>query len=874
MINHHIPSAFYRLFEWFCRPELFEELQGDLEEAFEENSALYGISRARSVYRKEVLKMMRPSVFRYWRIPVAFNHAIMFRNYFKTSYRSLMKTPVTSFINIFGLSIAIGICVFVYSYARWTYSTDQFHKNKDQVYLATFLANRDGSLRQHGQTPRPLGEMLRGDFPQVRKMCRIEDRNAVVKHGDNVFHERIRYVDHQFLELFTFPLKWGIAGSLADVSSIILSEEMAIKYFGDENPLGQELVVKLDESRSKSFRITGVAAAFPDAHTIDFDFLINFENLRLLDYDFADWSAFVSATLIQVDNPSDLETIKQGMEKYKVLQNEAVREAWAIDSFAFEPLATLHERSEHIKTDISRSSADNYTTVIFFSVIGTFLLALACFNYINISIVSAAKRLKEIGVRKTIGATRQIVIVQFLAENVVVTFFALILGIILGATLFIPWFEQVWHFNMGFTLNDFNLWIYLPLIMLITALASGIYPAFYISKFETIRILKGSVQFGKRNPLTKLFLGFQLVLACILITSAVMFAQNTSYLTKRSWGYDQKSVLYANVPDLSAFEQLRAVMSQNPDVLSISGSTHHIGKNNTIAVIDMPDRPYEVDQFSVDGSYFETMGLQLTKGRTFKAHHENDKQAVVVNESLVRSMALVDQPVGSDEGSSPVGQVFRLDSMRYEIIGVVADFHHYSFSNKVRPAIFTMADPEPYHYLSIQVRSGSEREAYRALQAQWTSLFPEIPFQGGYQEDVWGNYFLAAGLHTRVLTNVAFIAVLLATLGLYGLMTLNVAGRVREFSIRKVLGAGLHHITASIAGQYMLLFVMALTLGAPVSYVLIKLLIEFAYAYHMPINFSGVTIAVAILMLVLLTTISIQIRKVLQSNPVRGLKVE
>lgn len=866
MRKTNIPAAFKRFFAWFCKPELFEELEGDLEEAFEENKTLRGASYARSVYRREVIRMLRPSVFRYLRLPAFFNHTIMFRNYFKVSLRALMKNPLSSFINITGLSMAIGIAVFAYAFARWTYSTDQFHEHKNEVYLVTFLADRDGSLQQHGQTPRPLGEMLKEDFASVKKMCRVEDRPVVVKNGDNVFHERLRYTDPTFLEMFTFPLKWGSAASLYDPNSIILSEAMAVKYFGEENPLGKTVLVKFDNARGKPFTVTGVAEAFPVARTISFGFLVNFENLQLADstYNQHDWAELVHATFVQVNDPADIRMMEAGMEKYTLAQNQVVADDRAIDSFAFEPLATLNERSEYIKDDISRSSADNLTTIVFLVVIGGFILLLACFNYINMAIVSAARRLKEIGIRKTIGATRGIVIVQFLVENVVVTSFALILGIVLAMTVFIPGFEQMWHFSMGFSLTDANLLLYLPVILLITAIASGIYPAFYISRFEVVKIMKGSVQFGKRNPLTKILLCIQLVFACIFISSAVMFSQNTSYLTKRSWGYEQEGAMYAEVADYASFEQLKTAMAQHPDVLSMAGAAHHVGKRHLSVVAHTPDRHYDTDQLSVDGQYFETMGLRLKDGRTFNTHFESDKLTAVVNESFVTNTGLED----------PVGKLFKIDNVQCEIIGVVSDFHSYNFENKVNPTIFGLADKEDYRYLCMRVQQGAEREAYQALQTQWVELFPEIPFQGGYQEDVWGNYFTEIGIYSRVWHIFAFIVVLLASLGLYGLMTLNVTGRVREFSIRKVLGATLQNIAVVITRQYMILFGIALSIGAPLSCLFVKWLLTFAFNYHMPINFSSTAIAVAALLMVLLISVAIQVRNLGKFNPVKGLKVE
>lgn len=857
------PLEFLR---FFVKEKYLEEIEGDMEEIFFENVERLSLKNARRIYTIEMVRLIRPILLKNLKPTSTLNQYPMFKNYFKTSFRGLMKTPLNSFINIFGLSMAIGFCLFAYSFAQWTYRTDQFHKNKNEVYLATFMADRDGVMQQHGRTPRPLGEMLREDFANIKKVCRVEDRSVVLKYKDNVFHERVRFTDPEFLEMLTFPLKWGTTSSLADINSIILSEEMSNKYFGEENPIGHDILMKFDDKRSKAFKITGVAEAFPKAHTIDFDFLVNFENFRASDpgYDFTDWSKFVNATLIQVDNPSDVKGIEEGMDKYRILQNEEAQEDWAISSFTLEPLATLHERSEEIKDDISWSTRDNAETIIYLSIIGVLLLALACFNYINIAIVSAAKRLKEIGVRKTIGATRRIVIVQFLMENIVITFFALIVGLVLGVTIFIPGFEKMWLFSMGFKLTDATLWVYLTSILLLTGIAAGIYPAFYISKFQVVKIIKGSVQFGQKNPLTKLFLGFQLIIACILITSAVMFTQNTAYLSERSWGYNQEAVLYVSVPDHASFEQLNAVMAQDPNVLFTSGSSHHLGRDYTTTVVHMPDRQYEVDQLSVDANYFETMGLHLQQGRVFKDNYASDNQAVVVNELFVKTIA----------SSKPIEQLLKIDSIQYVIVGVVSDFHNRSFSNKVRPTIFKVSNREEYRYLSMKVRSGSEQRTYKALQTQWAKLFPETPFQGGFQEDVWGNYFVGLGIHATFWKVIAFIAVLLASLGLYGLVRINLAGRVKEFSIRKILGAGIENIAAIIMQQYALLFAIALIVGAPLSFILIKLLIVTAYEYHMPISYSGVTIAVTILIFTVLTTISIQIRKVSRSNPVNGLNVE
>jgi hypothetical protein len=413
-------------------------------------------------------------------------------------------------------------------------------------------------------------------------------------------------------------------------------------------------------------------------------------------------------------------------------------------------------------------------------------------------------------------------------------------------------------------LTDPVLWLYLPAVLLLTSLASGMYPSLYISRFEVVGILKGSVKFGRNNPLTRIFLGLQLLLACVFITGSVMFTQNSLYLAGRSWGYDPSETLYAVVPDQAAYEKLSARLAQHPDVLSVAGSSHHVGKSNATTVLHLPGRPYEVDQLSVGPLYFQTLGLQLAAGRVFGEHSESDKQAVVVNQVLVSNMGW----------QQPVGQRFKIDGIAHEVIGVVKDFHSYNFAKSVRPTIFRLAPEAEYRYLLLKARPGAAAKAYRALQAQWAALLPETPFAGGHQEDVWGNYFEAIAIHGIVWRVFAFIAVALAGLGLYGLVTLNVAGRVREFSIRKVLGAGVRNIAGNITRPYVVLFAAALVPGVPVSYGLMKLFIESAYTYHKPVDYAGVVVAVAVLLLVLLAAVCSQVGKVAKSNPVTGLKAE
>lgn len=851
-----------KLLRLFIKGKYLEEIEGDMEEIFRENAEKRSISYAKRAYVIDTLKLLRPILIK--GLKLRSGSADMFANYFKISYRSLFKNPLTSFINVFGLSVALGICLVVYAYMEYDYNIDQFHENKHKVYLATFFSDRDGDVHQYGLAPRPLGEMLRDDFAQVKKVCRVEDRNVVVKYNDNVFRERVRYTDPEFLEMLTFPLTSGSARSLGDLNSIILSHDMAVKYFGDEEAIGKELTVIFSENVKKTFRVAGVAKEFPKSHDIDFDFLLNFENIKIADqaYDLSDWASFSNAALVQIDDPSLVPVIEKGMDKYLSLQNQAQPD-WTVSSFALEPLSTLHERSANIRNAIV--SDGNVEGRIGMPIIAIFMIVLACFNYINIAIVSAAKRLKEIGIRKVIGANRIKVAVQFITENVVITSFALTIGLALAMFVFVPWFVSFSGWPLELKLVNQNLWIFIIGLLMFTGIASGIYPAIYISRFDAVKIFKGSLRFGRKNPLTKVFLALQLIVACVTITAGVVFTQNNSFQYSRSWGYNQNSVLYSAVPDHAAFERLKASMIQDPNIISISGSADHLGKSMSTAILRKPSgEQYEVSRLSVDANYINTMEMELIAGRSFNENSENDYHSIIVNELFLKNVGI----------ENPIGLSFGIDSMKYEVIGVLKDFHAKNFFNKVTPTILTLAREDNFRFISFRVKPGTELQESSVLQENWAKLYPEIPFLGGHQEDVWSSYFHSVDRSERFNNVIATIAVLLASLGLYGLVTLNVSGRVREFSIRKALGAGIGNITSVIVHQYILLTVIALVIGAPVSYIFTRAYLDMLFAYPMPMGYSGVIIALVILVCVMLAVIFSQVIKLIKLNAVEGLKAE
>ncbi len=787
----------------------------------------------------------------------------MFRNYFKTSLRNLIKNPLSSVINVLGLAAAIGCCMVVYAYLTMEFTAEDQHLKADRIFMVKSLVDRDGEAEWFGISPTPIGLSLKQDFPQISKMCRIEDRNVVVKREQNVFQEWTRMVDPEFLEMFDFNMIRGNASPLEDRGNVIINEKMVKKYFGDENPLGQTVNMRFPGSKNIPLKVTGVVRIEPMSTSFEFDFLTNFSLLEIADPDFSetDWSENINGTFILMDDPKDIETITGNIRAYSELTNSVQKDFDFMD-FDFEPVATLYERSHDIRWDISRQADVEGQWIL--SVIAILMLALACLNYLNIAISSAVKRLKEIGIRKVIGASRQRLILQFMVENILLAFIALVMGIILGGTFFLPGLNNVFAIEMGLDVLDPVFFVFIIALLLLTAISSGAYPAMYISSFQVVSILKGKLIFGRKNLLSRIFLSFQFVIACLAVVCGVLFTLNTNYQMERPWGYEQKSAMMVRVENSNDLLQLKNHLSQNTDILSMSMSAHHLGVRVSSTVVEFPDRKLEGRRLDIDADYIGTMKLQIMEGRDFRKNFESDRNSVLVNETFARTM----------EWEDPIDKTFRYDSIQYRVIGLLKDFHFYSFWNEIEPTFLRLGPEEEFRYLAIRTHEGKLTEVFEEVETTWATMFPDIPFNGDYQSQLFDNFFRNINGHKVLMLSVAIIATLMTCLGLYGLVSLNVSGRLREFSIRKVLGADIIAMSKAVGSHFIVFLMIAIIVGGPLSYITINGLFEMIYEWPMPISALHIIGSLILIVLVVVLTISSQLFKVIRANPTEGLRVE
>ncbi|TRX48914.1 FtsX-like permease family protein [Fulvivirga sp. M361] len=788
----------------------------------------------------------------------------MVKNFIKTAFRSLVKNGLLSFINIFGLSLAIGCTLVVYIFVDFAFSQDDFHENREHIFLLNNVVSRDGKEQVWGDSPAPIGEMMESDFPQIEYSVRLDGRGAVMKYEDKVFKEYVRFADPEFLNMFTFPLETGTKDALNSLSRVIISKSIAEKYFGDLNPIDEQIVLVIN-GRKESFTIGGVAKPFPKTASFRFDLLLNFDK-KLSFYpkeSTEDWTKFIGATFIKLHRPEDINAISSGMDKYVKLQN-AADEDWPANAYIFEPLTTLSQNSYKIRGDIS--GGDDPVGRIVLLTIAAFMMSLACFNYMNISISSSTKRLKEIGVRKVIGGTKRQLVLQFIGENLIICFFALALGAVWARTLFAPWFDS--QFSIGLELDfyqNIRAWGFLIGLLLVAGVASGAYPAFYIASFKPVNIFRGRQKFGKKNVFTKVFLTIQFILSLVTIVFGVAIIQNTEYQKGRDWGYDQQQTLVVPVADEKGYTALKNDLLLHPDITQMAGSANHIGKSVGLSVIDLNDTKYEIRHIGVGYGYLETLDLRLKQGRFFDDKLLTDQDgSVVINQTFATDM-------GWD---NPLGRYFDVDSLTYQVVGVVEDFHYHNFFDEIEPTFFKMAKEEKFKFLSLRIRQGKAATTEARVKELWKKHEPDMPYTAFFQDEVFDDYFNAINGHARIMGFTAMLATILSCMGLFGLVSLNVMARIKEFSIRKVLGAGIASIFNCMNQQYILLIAIACIIGLPASYFLLKLFFNEAYKYHIPITATPLLISTAFLLLMALITVSSQLYKVLVTNPAETLKNE
>lgn len=731
----------------------------------------------------------------------------MIANYVKTGFRALVRQKVPSLINALGMSLAVGCCLVVYAFFDLVLNSDTYHEHLERIIVAHKVLDNNGTPELWCETPEPFGPALADETPEVSEMCRINELSAFVRESDgDVFREGASFVDTTFFSIFSFDLKWGRKADFRGADALILSDVMAEKYFGTDNPTGRQMslrITKKGQEYERQFTIVGVAAKQPLKSSFSFNLLVPYSCLLHLGQpDFADWKQTTEATFIKMRHAGDMPKVQAAAQRLVAAQNLADKEA-PVKSFGFIPLSKIITEGALMKRSILNSAVP--ASLWLLGIIAAVMLLLVCFNYINIAMASAAGRLREISVRKALGSARGQIISQFLVENGLICLVALVLGLLLAHTVFLPWFKNlIGADQFAVEYADPLLWQCLAALFLVTVIGGAAYPAFYISSFKPIALFKGKIQFGERNWLRRILVGFQFVLTFVTLFLATSMLHEGDRLRDKPWGYQQSDVLVMRLPEHRPFDALKNEVLRLPNVVSAAGSAQCFGKGYNSIPVETDGNTLQINELVVGRNYLETIGLPLAAGNGFQlTGNETPENDVLVNATFKRHL-------GWDNA---VGKMLRIGEQQYRIIGETPDFYYDAFDEKIRPVVMRLQKPEATRFLSVRIRPGTGEASKEALAGLWKQYFPNAPTDIFYQSSVFDGYFRGVDNVSNLLSATASIAILLSAFGIFGLAMLRMMRRLRELSIRRVLGANTWHFNKIIGGEFFVILFIASILG-------------------------------------------------------------
>lgn len=805
----------------------------------------------------------------------------MFKSYFKTAFRNLLRNRLYTVINITGLTLGMAAFIIISAYVHFEKSFDRAHSDAGNIYRVESRFYKNGQLTDDWATStNGYATAMKKNFPEIESFTRINWSNSerVVKYNDIKFREEhVCFADAGFFSFFNYPLINGEATKvLRDVNTIVLSESAARKYFGKANPVGKFLDVSTISDNYRCM-VTGVFKDIPSNSTLQFSFLISWSTAPAWMRDF--WYIHESYTFIKLAPGASATMVEakfpQLAEKYKT--GEALKELkWAVKLV---PLTDIHlnpAKQYEIETKGNRRAVN------FLNIIAIVILVIACVNYINLSIAKAIERAKEVGVRKVSGASRQQLITQFLLEsfllNCAALFFAT--GLVAASCILLP---QLNGSNNSFgLLFDNDLYLQSAVVLFICILLSGIYPALVLTKVKPIAILKGRYSFSKDGSLLrKGLVTFQFAASLLLIAATISVYRQIAFMNAQATGVNISQTLVMKAPVKTdnyqqKIQSLKNALLTIPSVESVTGSGSVPGKavgkslaNRRYGASSSEERTYEM--LKVDFDFLKTYGLAIVAGRAFDKNRIADSTGVILNESAVKQF-------GFASAEKAIGEKIWLEANTgnpNQVIGVIKDYHQQSLHQQFTPFILFM-DPDygwiPTDYYSVRIKAG-QMHTVAAVQKVWSAIFPESSFDFFFLDDFYNRQYQQERLFGKVFLFFASLTVLIACMGLFGLTAYSAMRRTKEIGVRKVLGASVQSIISLLTLDAVKLILTGSVIAIPLSVLfVIQWLNE--YAFRVQLSWWQFAAPVLILLAIAIITISYLTFNAARANPVKTLRSE
>ncbi len=784
----------------------------------------------------------------------------MFKNYLKTALRNIMQNKGYSFINLVGLTLGITCCILILLWVRDERGFDRFHKNSDRIYRVVTRVKSADRENHYASTPPPLGPYLKNQYPEVINFTRFRMVGEwLIKHNQKVFIENgVALADPSFFEIFSFPFAQGnLETALSDPQSLVITEAMAGKYFGQENPIGKSLFIQ----NQFDFKVTGVIKNIPRNSHLRFDFIVPFKLIG--EQKLEHWGDNDYYTYILVREGISSENLDQKI-------SDAVRKnrPGSTTDLYLQPLTDIYLHS-HFDVDIYGPSKPKKDIYIF-SLIAFFVLFIACMNFMNLATARSSKRAKEIALRKVAGARKKSIIGQFFGESLLFAFAAFLLSIFL-MDFFLPVFRNFSGKNLSLDLfGNISFLLALIGIAAVTGLISGCYPALFLSSFQSVEVLKGPINPAARSSwFRRILVVVQFSISIFLIIGTIAIYKQLDYMKNIDPGYNKKNLIYIKARgDMNnKYETLKEELLKNPAISAVTISSdlpteaRHLWGGLDWPGKDPKDKR-EMYFFTVDPDFIKTFEIEIVEGRDFSDQFATDSSNFIINETAEKFMGL----------DKPVGKWLNVRGSKGTIVGVMKDFNFAHLRSKVGPLVLRVSK-NLRNFIFLKVKPGNVLPTTSYIESTWKKFNPAFPIEYHFLDDALEKLYLTENRLGRLFNFFAFVAIFISCLGLVGLASFMVDQRTKEIGIRKALGASVQGIFLLLSKEFGKWVLLANIIALPAAYYAVNQWLQ-NFAYRTTVGVF-IYIASALLALVIaLLTVSYQSIMVALTNPVTALKCE
>ncbi len=792
----------------------------------------------------------------------------MFRNYLKVALRNLKKYKFYSFINIVGLAIGMACCVLILLWVQDEISYDRFHEQGDNIYRVIVENHSTDQVYDQWQSPGPLAPALKKEFPEIIKSTRYfkNPNEVLIRYNDTKFMEAgLSMADPDLFKIFTFSFVRGEPRkALSDHMSIVITEEIAEKYFGSEDPIGKTL----NMSKELNFTVTGVIKKLPPNSHFRFDFLVPVEMIKdneLGKETLESWNIYFFETYILLQKGILFQGLNQKI--YNYLKGRTVE---ALKIFLhLQPLKSTHLYSSEIQPRMSAQGDIQY--VYIFSIIALFILIIACINFMNLTTARHANRAQEVGLRKVVGANRTELLKQFFGESILLSFISLVLAAAL-VELFLPAFRSLTgkHLTM-FYAGNIKIIFAVIAIALFTGFLSGIYPAIFLSSFQPVTIFRGSYKLrGGGSLFRKILVVIQFSFSILLIICTIVVSSQVNYMRNYELGFDKEYLIYIPMRGElgEKYESLKNELLKNPEIINVTAASNiPLRGASRSGPTDRwkgkkPDKSLPWKLISVSYDYAETLNLKMIQGKNFSKEFSSDNSNAVINETAAKA-------IGTE---SPIGLQFTFWADEYTIMGVVEDYHYFPLNYEIRPLILAFK-PEQYQYILFKIRSKNIPDTLAYIERICKKFEPYYPVEYHFVDEAYDTLYRNERRLGNIFKYFALLAISISCLGLFGLASFVAEQRTKEIGIRKALGAPVGGIVLLLSKEFTKWVLLANIIAWPIAYYAMAKWLE-NFAYRMDIRLWIFVISGALAFIIAIITVIFQAAKAALANPVDALRYE